>query len=410
VAVDRVAIEQDAAAGRRGARLAASLLGRLSFHLSAAQVGITVSSLVLGFIAEPVIAQLLQPLLGPGEQPTGAGVLLALLIATVTQMVLGELIPKNLAVARSHTAVIRLAPFVRAYGLLAGPLVRLLNGVADATLRRLGLEPREELATSRTIEELMIVIEAAADEGALNEQSRDLLERSIRFAGKSAADALVPRGDVVWLAADATVADLVALSVRSGHSRFPVIDGGPDDVVGVGRIGRVYAIDPPQRATTPVAAIMEEAFFLPESRTLDRVLVDLAGLGRQLAVVVDEHGGTAGILTVEDVVEEIVGDIVDEHDPSRRSPVQPAGDGWVLDGRLHPDEVRDATGCDLPEGGFETLAGFLLWRFGRIPTVGDSLERDGWRFEVVQRDRLRVGQVRITPPRPLGVPEGRRRT
>ncbi|MCC6435343.1 MAG: HlyC/CorC family transporter [Acidimicrobiales bacterium] len=403
VAVDRVAIEADAQAGRRGARVASGLLSELSFHLSAAQIGITVSSLLLGFIAEPVIGQLLAPLLGTeADHESGLAVLIALFVATVSQMVLGELIPKNVALARAHRSILRLAPVVRVYGVLASPLVKLLNGSANALLRRMGIEPREELATTRTIEELRIVIEAAADEGALDEGARDLLERSIRFAGKTAADALVPRGDVVALHRDATVADLVALSVSSGHSRFPVYGSGPDDVVGIARVQRVYGIDPAARATTSVLALVEDAFILPESRSLDRVLVDLAATGRQLAVVVDEHGGTAGILTVEDVVEEIVGDIVDEHDPNLRPLVELASDGWVLDGRLHRDEVADATGYDLPDGDYETLAGFLLARFGRIPAIGDRIELDGWGFEVTDLDRLRVAQVRVSPPAPGG--------
>ena len=195
-----------------------------------------------------------------------------------------------------------------------------------------------------------------------------------------------------------SVADLVALSVASGHSRFPVYREGPDDVIGVVRVQRVYEIEPADRATTSILDIVEDAFILPESRSLDRALVDLAASRRQLAVVVDEHGGTAGILTVEDVVEEIVGDIVDEHDPNRRPAVQPLGDGWVLDGRLHRDEVGDATGCELPEGDYETLAGFLLANFGRIPAVGDAVRFSGWTFRVTEIDRLRIAQVHVTPP------------
>lgn len=397
VAADRVEIEREALTGARRARLASGLLSHLSFHLSAAQLGITVSSLVLGFIAEPVIAEMLAPLLGgDGLEPTGLAVFLALLIATVSQMILGELIPKSVALSRARRTLLRLAPFVHLYGVVAGPLVRVLNGLANATLRRLGIEPKEELANSRTIDELKLVIEAAADDGALDEGARDLLERSIRFSGKTAADCLVPRGDVVALYADATVADLVALSIGSGHSRFPVYNLGPDDVLGVVRVQRVYEIDPDQRATTPIRHIVEDAFVLPESRSLDRVLVDLAASRRQLAVVVDEHGGTAGILTVEDVVEEIVGDIADEHDLKRVPSVAPDGDGWELDGRLHRDEVADATGWYFPEGDYETLAGFLLTRFGRIPEPGDLIEQGRWQLQVLAVERRRIARVRVS--------------
>jgi CBS domain containing-hemolysin-like protein len=400
VAVDRNRVEAEAASGGRRARLAAGVLSRLSFHLSGAQLGITVTSLLLGFLAEPAVAAALEPLLGPifGDRVRGWSIALALVLATVVQMIVGELIPKSIALARAHGTVIRMAPLVRVYGVVAGPLVRALNGLANATLRRFGIEPREELATTRTLDELMVVISAAADEGELDTEARQLLERSIRFGEKTAADVIVPRHAVEAMHDHDTVADLVSATARTGFSRFPVMGRNLDDIVGTVHVRRVFEVDPAARERTAVATLMEDAYVVPESRDLDHLLVEMAGSGRQLAIVVDEYGGTAGILTVEDVVESIVGAIDDEHDHSRAPEVVRRAGGFEIAGSLHVDEMADACGLILPEGDYETLAGFLLDRFGHIPTVGEAVVYKGWRLEVSGLDRLRISQVLVTPP------------
>jgi CBS domain containing-hemolysin-like protein len=402
VAADRNRIDAEAEAGGRRVRLAAGVLSRLSFHLSGAQLGITVTSLLLGFLAEPAVAGALEPALEPllGERTHGPSIALALVLATVFQMIVGELIPKSLALARAHRTVILVAPLVRMYGIVAGPLVRALNGLANSTLRRFGIEPREELATTRTLDELMIVISAAADEGELDTEARQLLERSIRFGEKTAADVIVPRHAVEALHDHDTVADLVAATARTGFSRFPVMGRNLDDIVGTVHVRRVFEVDPTAREATPLASLVEDAFVVPESRDLDHLLVEMAASGRQLAIVVDEYGGTAGILTVEDVLESIVGAIDDEHDHRRAPEVGRRAGCYEIAGSIHVDEMPEACGLTLPEGEYETLAGFLLDRFGHIPAVGEAVEYKHWRLEVAELDRLRISQVVVTPPPP----------
>lgn len=403
VAADGARIEREAEEGSRRAGRARRVLSRLSYYLSGTQLGITAIALLLGFLAEPAIATAIEPLLEPlfgasSSATRSVSIVLALVLATVAQMVLGELIPKALAIARAHRVVLRLSPLILAYGAVLGPVIRVMNGVADSVVRRFGIEPRETLGTSRSLDEFLVVIEGAADEGAIDAESRQLLERSIRFGDKTAAVALVPRPDVTALPASATLAELAEASVRTGYSRFPLFGRDLDDIVGVVHVKRLFGVPYEQRATVPVTAVMDRPFVVPESRDLDSLLLEMGATGHHLAVVADEYGGTAGIITAEDVIEEIVGNIDDEHDPRREPPVTRDGADYLLSGALHRDEVEEACGFELPEDDYETLAGFLLERFGRLPAVGDTWEEEGWRFAVERLDRRRIARVRVTPP------------
>jgi CBS domain containing-hemolysin-like protein len=403
VAVDRTRLDQQAASGSRRAKLAGDLLRHLSHHLSGAQLGITVTSLILGFIAEPVIAEALSPLLDSfvGESAVdGVALVVALLLATMVQMVLGELVPKTIAIARALPTAMTLAPAMRAFDLVFGWLISGLDHAANWTVRRLGIEPAEELSNVRSLPELDLLFQASGEEGLLDRRSTRLLSRSIRFGDKTAADALVPRTAMVAVPFDASAEDLVAVARGSGRSRFPVFGADLDDIRGVVHVKQVQAVPPDQRASTAVRTLMTEAVFVPETIALEDVLVEIQGSGSQLVLVADEYGGTAGLLTIEDVIEEIVGDIADEYDagePELTRRQQPGE--WLLAGTLHPDEVSDACGFEIPEGDYETLAGFVLDRLGRIPDgPGPGFEHDAWRFEVAEMDRLRVAEVRVTAP------------
>jgi CBS domain containing-hemolysin-like protein len=399
VAVDRQRVQIDAAAGARGAKVTAAALLRLSFYLSGAQLGITATSLIVGFVAEPTIATALEPVVGElvgADRALAVSIVLALVAATVVQMVVGELIPKTVAIARPRRIAYLLAGPMVAVCRVLGPMITFLNGAANWTVRRLGIEPQEELASVRSLEELELLIRSSGAEGTLEPGATTLLTRSIRFGEKDAADALVPRVLVEALTIDDAVSELAARSVASGKSRFPVVGTDLDDVRGVVHVKDVYGLSYDERASTTVGAIMSPAFVVPETRDLADLLGDLRRTGTHLAVVVDEHGGTAGIITLEDVLEEIVGEIDDEHD--RRRPrltgVQRPGE-WLLDASQHRDEVFDACGFAMPEGDYETLAGFVLSRLGRIPDVGDRLQHEGWDLEVASMDRRRVASVRL---------------
>ena len=398
VAVDPSTLERRAESGSRAARLARSLLRRLSFTLAGAQLGITVSSLVLGLVAQDSLAPLFEALPGVESARGATGAVVALLIATFTQMLLGEMIPKNLAIARPVGLAQALAPFMKAFNTVAGPVIAGFNGLANLTVRMLGVEPTEELERVRSRGELAHVIRSSAEQGTLAGEQTALLLRTIRFGENDAADALVPRTEVVGVPGDATIGDLRRIARESGLSRFPVYGEDLDDVVGVVDVRDVFRIPDTERDGTPVSEIMTEALFVPESRELDDVYQDLKRSGSRLAVVVDEHGGTAGIITREDLLEEIVGDIADEYDDPIGLTVVRRSGAYELEGSLHTDEVEELLGIDIPEGPYETLAGFLLDRFGRIPTVGDSVEWSGWVLTVTGMDGRRVSRVSVTPP------------
>jgi CBS domain containing-hemolysin-like protein len=403
VAVDRTQLEAERARGHRRAQIASHLVGQLSHHLSGAQLGITITSLLLGFLAEPTVARLLRPALDPlvGEGALdNAAILLALIIATVVQMVLGELVPKTVAIARPLPMALALAAPMRLYDLCFGWLISALDRSADFTVRRLGVEPAAELSTVRSLPELALLFQASADEGVLDDRATTLLRRSIRFGDKSAADVLVPRTAMVAIPLDASAQDLTALARRTGRSRIPVVGGDLDDVRGVVHVKQVHAVDPAARPTTAVSELMGPAVFVPETRRLDDLLVDIQRSRTHLVLVADEYGGIAGLATLEDVLEEIVGSIADEYDrPEAELTRRQSSGEWLLPGALHPDEVFDACGFDMPEGDYETLAGFVLDRLGFVPDgPGTGFDHDGWRVEVTAMDRLRVSEVRIRAP------------
>ena len=330
VSVDRTKVDERAKQQGGSARQVQRLLSRLSYHLSGAQLGITVTSLLLGAVAEPAVASAIEPAL---EQVSGVdsqawSIVLALLIATVVQMVIGELVPKSLATSHPLEASMLLARPTAVYGILARPVVALLDGLALRLTRALGVEPTDELESIRDREEIELLIRSSGEKGTLDAGEVELLTRSIRLAGKSADDAMVPRVRMVTIDKTATIDSLVSLAIETGHSRFPVMGDGLDDVVGVVHVKSVHTVAVKDRETTQVVALMAPVLAVPEARALDDLLVDLREGGQQLAVVIDEHGGTAGIITLEDVLEEIVGEIDDEYDHESAASDQGGGD-WL---------------------------------------------------------------------------------
>jgi CBS domain containing-hemolysin-like protein len=263
-------------------------------------------------------------------------------------------------------------------------------------IRRLGVEPREELRSVRTIDELELLIASSGQAGTLDAHAFALLARTIRFGHKSAADALVPRVDMATIDRDATVADLATLALATGHSRFPVVGDDLDDVVGVVHAKDVLRVAPEERGRMPVLELASAAMFIPEGRDLESLLTEMRAGGVQLAVVADEYGGVAGIVTLEDLLEEIVGDIEDEYDDIAPVTSPPPAGSAVLEGSLHLDEVEEAIGLRLPDGPYETLAGFVLAQLGHLPVVGERVRHDGWELEVVEMDRRRIAAVRAT--------------
>lgn len=391
------------AVGDRRARRVKRAHETLAFQLSGAQVGITITTLVTGYLAEPAIADLIRPgLVAAGLDSgvaDGLALGLALALATGLSMVCGELVPKNLAVARPlRTARAVAGPQARFSGLFRW-LIAALNGSANWILRRLSIEPAEALRSARDPQELASLVRSSAAHGTLDRGTANVLDRSLRFGERTAEEFMTPRVRVEALHAQDSVLDLVDTARRTGHSRFPVHGSDLDDVRGLVHIKQAFTVPSAQRADTPVGGFVRPAPTVPGSLDGDTLLDRLRGQGLQLAVVVDEYGGTAGIVTLEDLVEEIVGDVRDEHDRSETAQVRPLGDRtWMIAGLLRDDEVAEATGFRMPAGDYETVAGLVLAELGRIPEVGDEVAVDGWQLTVTRMDRHRVADLRLVAP------------
>ena len=401
VTVDRSTVERAVAAGDRRAGGVLAAVRTLSTQLSGAQVGITITTLVVGYLVEPSLATLLHsPLraLGLGDAADGVAVAVALGLATAFSMVFGELVPQNLAISEPlATARVVLGPH-RAFTAAVLPLIRVLNGSANRLLRTVGVEPQEELSGARSPEELLSLVRRSAAAGALDAGTARLLTRSLRFSGRTAADVMTPRVRTVTVARDAPASEVLGLARRSGHSRFPVVEGDLDDVVGVVHLKSAVAVPLQRREGVVVAALMTEALRVPETVRLDPLLAQLRQPGYQLAVVVDEYGGTAGVVTLEDVVEELVGEVADEHDRSRPGLVRRRDGSWLVPGLMRPDQVRDGTGVPVPDGpAYETLGGFVMAGLGRIPAIGDEVSVPGAVLRVERMDGRRVDRIRLSP-------------
>lgn len=350
----------------------------LSFQLSGAQLGITITTLITGFLAEPVLAQFIEPALsGLGVPPGWHRALtaaLALTLATSLSMVLGELIPKNLAIAEPLTvARLTAAPMV-AFSTVFRWAINGLNGAANWMVRRLGIEPAEELASARSPQELASLVRNSARHGALDPDTAILVDRSLRFGELTAEDLMTPRVRVAALGPDDTVDDLLRVAADTGHSRFPVCrDGDLDNLLGVVHVKQAFSVPHKELRTTRLESLMWTVATVPASLDGDSVVEYLAVGGLEVCMVVDEYGGTAGIVTTEDVIEEIVGSVTDEHD-DENDDVTPEGEGFLCSGLLRLDELESATGLRAPEGAYDTLGGLVMFHLGRIPSSGDEVE------------------------------------
>lgn len=402
--VDRNQIERRAQEGDRRAKGVLKSLKSVSFQLSGAQFGITWTTLASGAILEPAlgrpIAQLLEgvPFI-PEDSRFRLALGLGFVLSTAIQMVIGELIPKNLAIAKPEFSAFAFVPPLRWHNAALKPLIHFLNESANVIMRWFGMHPREELTGVRSLEELELMVRSMAKSSSDDGQAITLLTRALGLPDRRADEVIVHRLEVEAISKDSTVDELVRLSLRTGHSRFPVYDQSLDDAVNVVHIKDVFGVPADRRSTTRVAEIMHKAYVVPEARDLQTIFVEIRQQRTHLALVTDEYGGTAGLLTLEDIVEEITGEIFDEHDSVDSTPDGNPDAGFrILDGRSHREQVEDECGFLIPDGDFETLAGFLLATLGRIPTAGDLVFYGGWTFEVAQMEKLRIASVLVTPP------------
>lgn len=405
VAIDQAVVEKRAEEGQRGAARVLRATKTLSTQLSGAQMGITLTTILLGYTTQSTIASLLESALGSAGVAwglaTGIAAFAAAAFINVFSMLFGELVPKNLALAHPMDTARAVVPFQMAFTTVFAPVIWVLGGTANWVLRRMGIEPREEISSARSAGELAALVEHSAEEGTFDTSTASLFTNSIRMSRLCAADVMTDRGRVRTLPEGASAADVIALAASTGHSRFPVIGEDSDDVVGLVSLRRAVAVPHERRAEVPVvsSSLLAPAPSVPETAPIGPLMVQLRDEGLQMAVVVDEYGGVSGIVTLEDVIEEIVGEVSDEHD-QRRLGIRPRPDGTLLvPGTLRPDELKARTGIVLPDDGpYDTLGGLIMNELGDIPAVGQRLQVDGVGLEVAQMQGRRVTQIALTPP------------
>jgi CBS domain containing-hemolysin-like protein len=402
VTVDRASVERAAEGGDRAATGTLTALRTLSTQLSGAQLGITLTNLGIGYLAQPAVARILTGPLGrlgvPGDVARGLSVTLALVIASTLTMIFGELVPKNVALARPMATANGAQRFQRAFTRATLPMIRFLNGLANLLLRRLSITPREELASARSAQELFALVGRSAELGALPRDTAALVQRSLLFGDRTAQDVMTPRVRMRSITADEPVANVIALTRRTGHSRFPVLGEDSDDVVGLVHVKHAVAVSEEDRAGTHVRAVMAPVATVPSTMPLDPLLETLRAGGLQMAIVVDEFGGTDGLVTAEDLIEEIVGDVVDEHDRVSPRAVRHRDGSWALSGLLRPEEAEELTGVPVPtDDAYQTLGGLMATALGRIPATGDTADVAGSHYTVERMDGRRVDRIRLEP-------------
>ncbi|CAB0602277.1 HlyC/CorC family transporter [Corynebacterium diphtheriae] len=398
----------------------------LSFVLSGAQLGITITTLATGYLAEPVLAKFLTPLLElmglEASTSVAVALVLALMIATFLSMVFGELLPKNVAITNPMGTARHVVGPVNAFNTVFKGFIKFLNHSANWAVRKMGIEPADELATARSTQELTAIVKSSAETGDIDENTALVLDRSLKFGETTAGELMTPRSTVEVLSAEDTVLDLIALAIETGHSRFPVIRGDLDDTIGVVHFKDAFSVPEDQRHVIPLSSIARPVPIIPESLDGDAVLNAVRSAGSQIILVADEYGGTSGLITIEDVVEEILGEVYDEHDNAdAERDFNKFGNSWEVSGLARIDEVAKTIGYVAPDGPYETLGGLVMQVLGRIPETNDELllpESDNpalaefesgyscrWLAKVSAMEDRRVDKVIISPLQDDEVPQ-----
>ncbi|RJN33065.1 hemolysin family protein [Nesterenkonia natronophila] len=404
VALDQPTVQRAIDLGDKRAVPLMKCLKSLSTQLSSCQLGITLNTLLIGYVTEPALGSLLEPVMEAAGVPDaaayGVSLFVAMLIATLATMLMGELVPKNLAVAESFRIGRALARPQLVFTTVFKPLIIVLNGFSNKVLNRFGLEVKEELSGARTPEELSAMVRRSASLGTLDEQAATFLDRTLRFAEQTATDVMTPRPRMVTVDADASLDELIVTARRTGYSRFPVLgESGIDEVRGVVHVKKAVAVPRGKREPLVAATVMSEVTRVPETIHLDALMAELRRAPLQMAVVEDEYGGTAGVVTLEDLVEEIVGEVADEHDALTPGVLQSAAGEWYFPGLMRPDEINaQILELEIPENSvYETVAGFILNGLGRVAALGDEVEFAAGRLRVVGIDGRRIDRVKFIP-------------
>ncbi|WP_425862478.1 hemolysin family protein [Arthrobacter sp. TWP1-1] len=403
VALDQASVQRAVNDGDKAAAPLLRCLKSLSTQLSSCQLGITLTTLLTGFLMEPSLGVLLAPPLAalgvPELAVSGVALILAMLIATLLSMLIGELVPKNMAIAKSFEIGKAVARPQLLFTAVVKPFVIVLNGFSNKVLNLFGMEAKEEISGARSPSELASLVRRSAEMGTLDEGTATFVARTLRFSERTAADVMTPRMRVETIESTKSVAEIIDVARRTGYSRFPVIGDSADQILGVVHLKSAVSIPFHKRTGIEVGAIMTDVLRVPETVHLDALILELRGGNLQMAVVQDEYGGTAGVTTLEDLVEEIVGEVSDEHDRIKPGILLAADGTWFFPGLMRPDEVSERIGpLTVPdEAGYETVGGFMMAELGRIAAVGDTVPVQGGSLIVERIERRRIDRIQFIP-------------
>lgn len=403
VALDQSTVQRAVDSGDKGAEPLLRCLKSLSTQLSSCQLGITLTTLLTGFLIEPslgaLIAVPLDSLGVPAAASSAIALATAMVVATLLSMLIGELVPKNMAIARSFQIGKAVARPQLVFTAIFRPAIVVLNGFSNKVLNLFGMEAKEEISGARSPAELASLVRRSAAMGTLDEGTARFVARTLSFGERTAADVMTPRMRVETIESEQSVADIIDAARRTGYSRFPVIGDSPDNILGVVHLKKAVSIPFRKRADIQAGAIMTDVLRVPETVHLDALIMELRDGNLQMAVVQDEYGGTAGVTTLEDLVEEIVGEVSDEHDRTKPGLLQTADGDWYFPGLMRPDEVSERIGAlNVPdEASYETVAGFMMAELGRIAVAGDTVAVEGGTLVVDRLERRRIDRIRFIP-------------
>ncbi len=398
-------LDQLAAGGSARGRLASSIVDHIDAYLSACQVGITAASLGLGWVGEPGVAAAIAPLFGwlAAANETLFHVLsfvIAFGLITYLHIVVGEQAPKYLAIQRARETSLWIAYPLHVFYRAAYPFIWFVNASANRILSVLGISVRPgDVAEAHSDEELKLLVAASAKQGVLQETERLIVGNALDFADTLVRQVMIPRTEIAAVPDDLDLTGLLAAARQDRFSRFPVYHEDLDHIVGVLHVKDLVGVDRGSHATG--RDLMRKVPFVPETLRLDQALADFRRQRASLAIVVDEFGGTAGIVTLEDILEELVGEVRDEFEPGDVQRIREETPGiFLVDGLVSLDDLRERFGLSLEEDPYDTVGGLVFGRLGRIASVGDAVEAEGHRFQVTGMDGRRVSQVRVQRIKP----------
>ncbi|KWR73363.1 MULTISPECIES: hemolysin family protein [Glutamicibacter] len=407
VALDKSTVQNAVNNGERGSKPLLQCLTSLSTQLSSCQLGITLTTLLTGYVLEPAMSALLEPLMEklgiPAASSLAIAVVVSMVVATLLSMLIGELVPKNMAIAKAMAVGKLLARPQLVFTAIFKPAIIVLNGFSNMVLRKFfGLEAKEEISAARSSQELASLVRRSAQLGTLDVQTARFVESTIEFSERTAADVMTPRTSMSTIDSEAALSELIEVSADTGFSRFPVTTGSTDEIQGICHVKAIVSVPRERRAALQVGEFARDALYVPETIHLDVLLEQLRAAEYQVAIVMDEYGGTAGLVTLEDLVEEIVGEVSDEHDEDEEEAVTQPDGNWLFPGMYRPDQINENFDGDVipEESAYETIGGFMLAELGRLAELNDQVVTEHGTFTVTELDGRRISQVRFEPATP----------